>query len=72
MVFILCEKQFLYLTTDADGDANMPWCRYRDFQMAKKNWYPTLFFSMIQDDEIYYVNDVKENSCVINSIVLNA
>ena len=72
MVFIFWEKQYLYLNTDADGDANMPRCRYRDFQMAKKNCYTTLVFSMIQDDEIYYVNDVKKNSCVINSIVLNA
>ena len=37
----MCEKQFLYLNTDAD--AEMPRCRCRDFQVASTDCY-TFFF----------------------------
>ena len=53
----------------------MPICQDVDTEISKwpkRTVTQLFFFSMIQDDEIYYVNDVKKNSCVINSIVLNA
>ena len=47
MRFILCEKQFLYLNTDADAvNAEM---LMRNFQVASTDCYTTLFFGMIQN-----------------------
>ena len=45
MRFILCEKQFLYLNTDAVNAEML----MRNFQVASTDCYTNLFFGMIQN-----------------------